>query len=347
MKKSQRDFRSGLDEAVKEELRQGYWPVYEHYCAVERGGVSSCTGLTDAGEIQELGKQLYKPSKMKHGTYAEAPVSVRGRSSELDRMGVNDDDSGMMYTFYRTNRAHLYSPLLVPGLFLEFAELADGDVVTLDVMLEWVSRYGTLGFEGRERRAGGYAEARGGPKDNLRSFASEASKANKVLRLYEAATAPGGPDELTILDHVNTQMLNERGIDISLTTPLQRRDAALAWVAHTVRDVVASECHPELYQGEHRYYQGWGFRSLLGAMYMQMMWLMTATGEVRKCKGPGCNKVIAFEHPEPSLEGLWQKGYRKPYKTRVDKEFCSSNCKAKWHYHNVAKPRREGEGTRS
>jgi hypothetical protein len=142
-------------------------------------------------------------------------------------------------------------------------------------------------------------------------------------------------------------MLIQQGIDISLTTPLGRRDAALAWAAHTVRDVVANECHPELYQGGHRYYQGWGFRSLLGAMYLQMMWLMTATGEVRKCKGPGCNKVITFEYPEPSLEGLGQKGYRKPYKTRADKEFCSSNCKAKWHYHNVAKPRRESEGARS
>ena len=141
-------------------------------------------------------------------------------------------------------------------------------------------------------------------------------------------------------------MLIQNGIDISLTTPLERRDAAQAWIAHTVRDVVANECHPELYQGEHRYYQGWGFRSLLGAMYLQMMWLMTATGEVRKCKGPDCNEVITFEQPEPSPEGLWQKGYRKPYKTRVDKEFCSSNFKAKWHYHNVAKPRRESEGAR-
>jgi len=235
---------------------------------------------------------------------------------------------------------------LVPGLFLEFAELADDADVTLDAMLDWVTLYGVLGLQGREQGRGDLQEARGGPKENLRSFASEAWKATKVLRLYEAATAPDGPDELTILNHLNTQMLIRGGINISLTTPLKWRDAALAWVAHTIRDVVASDCHPELYEGDHRYYQGWGFRSLLGAMYLQMMWLMTATGEVRKCKGPGCSKVITFEQPDPSLEGLWQKGYRKPYKTRADKEFCSNNCKAKWHYHNVAKPRRESEGAR-
>jgi hypothetical protein len=316
------------------------------YCVVGQGGVASCTGVEDPEELRELNEQLYEPGKAQHGDYLEAPLFVRGRSSELDRLGFGEDDQ-FSYTFYITNRAHLYSPLLVPGLFLEFAEPRERQrgYSRCDARLGQ-RRYGVLGLEGRGGGEGGPKEARGGPKDNLRSFASEAWKATKVLRLYEAATAPGGPDELTILDHLNTQMLIERGLELSLTTPLGRRDAALAWVAQTVRDVVANECHPELYQGGHRYYQGWGFRSLLGATYLQTMGLMTATGEVRKCKGPGCNKVITFERPEPSPEGLWQKGYRKPYKTRADKEFCSSNCKAKWHYHNVAKPRRESEGAR-
>jgi hypothetical protein len=190
MKKNQREFRDSSEEAVKEELRQGYWPVYEQYCAVGQGGVSSCTGVEDPKELRELNEQLYEPGKAQHGVYLEAPSLVRGRSSELDRIGFGEDGE-FSYTFYKTNRAHLYSPLLV----LECAELAAGEEVTLDVMLDWVSRYGVLGLEGRVRKEGGHEEtARGGPKESLRNFASEAWKATKVLRLYEAATAPGGPD---------------------------------------------------------------------------------------------------------------------------------------------------------
>ena len=40
------------------------------------------------------------------------------------------------------------------------------------------------------------------------------------------------------------------------------------------------------------------FRSLLGAMWLQMMFLVSATGKVRYCLGPGCNAVISFDQPQ-------------------------------------------------
>lgn len=82
---------------------------------------------------------------------------------------------------------------------------------------------------------------------------------------------------------------------------------------------------------------GWAFESLLGALYLQMAWVLVAKEEVR-CKQ--CDRVINYEQPEiPWEQLLAQKGKRKPYKTRSDKEFCSKSCADKWYYEKVRKPR--------
>lgn len=89
-------------------------------------------------------------------------------------------------------------------------------------------------------------------------FVFEARKANAVLRLYEAATALGGPDA-----EGNT------------------------------------------------FCSGYGFKFLLGAMYLQTIWFVSATGEFRRCQRPGCNKIFTSG--------------------RKDKRFCSDNCRVKNH----------------
>ncbi len=89
-----------------------------------------------------------------------------------------------------------------------------------------------------------------------------------------------------------------------------------------------------------------GIQILAGAMYLQMMQLLTSK-EVRRCKGPSCWRIIAFEPGEPYMGPSFQKNMRGKYKTRVDKEFCSDNCRVKWRYHNVIKPRREKARTQS
>jgi hypothetical protein len=78
-----------------------------------------------------------------------------------------------------------------------------------------------------------------------------------------------------------------------------------------VRRVVADDCYPELYQEEDTFRSGYGFKSLLGAMYLQMMWLMTATSEFRRCQRPGCNKIFTSG--------------------RKDKRFCTVNCRVQNH----------------
>lgn len=45
--------------------------------------------------------------------------------------------------------------------------------------------------------------------------------------------------------------------------------------------------------------QGWGFRSLLRAMYLQMMLYMKNGGEGRRCKQPNCYRLVTFGPPQP------------------------------------------------
>lgn len=46
---------------------------------------------------------------------------------------------------------------------------------------------------------------------------------------------------------------------------------------------------------------------------------------IRSCKGPGCPFFMSYDE------------------SRRDKEFCSKNCKEKWRYHHVVKPKRQGQ----
>jgi hypothetical protein len=82
----------------------------------------------------------------------------------------------------------------------------------------------------------------------------------------------------------------------------------------------------------------WGFRGLIGALWLQMAWLLEAEGRnVRRCKLPGCLRVIHFEPGEPVADPSLKKNVRGRYKTRVDREFCKGRgCKQKYHYRKTA-----------
>jgi hypothetical protein len=71
-----------------------------------------------------------------------------------------------------------------------------------------------------------------------------------------------------------------------------------------------------------------GFGSLGGAMWLQMMYLLTATGKIKRCAGPGCDKIIYFDSSselpdDPETRGRAVRG------TYKSKDFCSTNCRVK------------------
>jgi hypothetical protein len=230
---------------------------------------------------------------------------------------------------HRRENWDLYSPLKdKPELFLEFAELADREIDE-EAWRDWWTRNGVLGLGGSTPYL---AAAGGGPEETFSGFVEEARIANAVLRLWEAAHAGIGDEEF--LDRYLPQytLLQDRAKGLfgvwSMDVPRKATAPWLAMVGPHVQRRLTTECYP-LLVGAHNppFDRAFGFRSLLGAMYLQMYWLMTATGEVRVCKRLGCHRVITFDQPK-QLRDFWKFNDRsRGYKTRRDKVFCSPACK--------------------
>ena len=98
---------------------------------------------------------------------------------------------------------------------------------------------------------------------------------------------------------------------------------ALATAAGEVQDMVSSYCKPVLLVEEgSRTPSGvtarWNFKHLLGAMYLQMYWLMAAGNDLTRCEH--CGRLISLARPHP--EGR---------KRRGDKRFCDAACRQAHH----------------
>jgi hypothetical protein len=263
-------------------------------------------------------------------------------------------DGGGVYVVARDNvKDEEYRPLVeTPALFLEFARLAEGGEITREVWLEWVERYGVLGLDWRTSNEAmftglfGPVRQEGGPKENFRTFVIEARNANRLLRLMEAIESPKGPD----LNSFSKELWDIYGLhlpgNIRRMSPKEARVWGTGEAWHEVEKQIR-ECYPTVIPADGGFVQGWGFHSLISAMYLQMMWLLTAaTGpnvgnDVRWCKRPECTKVVDYRQPEqPAALGTKKNDRSRGYKTRKDKKFCSDLCKGLYHYHYVDKPNR-------
>ena len=340
-----------INEAAEKERRRGSWRAYKQY-------------------------------EFRHDDHGGAYVVARPEVTP-PRFESRYDDQRKGLVLTRTSDGHVdegpffeYSPLVShPGLFLKFARLTEHGRITEEVWKNWVRAYGVLGLEqhdmtrdliarylelgltlqeltdeltlldrwGRDHRL--YSgSSDGGPGESWVSFEREAHKAGRLLRIYEAATAKDDlgndrPNLATVQRYAE-----EEGFGRRIVTVREAKGWALGFVGFAVQEIISEDCYPLLHQEGFEITQGWGFHTLLGAMYLQMAWLMTAKDEVR-CKW--CGRVIAFEQPLISSENLGQRGYRKPYKPRADKEFCDRQCKDRWYYRNVTAPKRLSKGSMS
>jgi hypothetical protein len=270
---------------------------------------------------------------------------------DYDTIDVNQAND--VYVYARENvDDEEYLPLQVSGLFLEFASLADEREVTRDVWLDWVERYGVLGLNWRDPAdmmaigLFGPVCQEGGPYESYKRFVQEAKEANWVLRLFEALASPEGPNY--------TEYFKERFEIIGFRAPASAHemtpDDAKRWALHQVWNTVqykVQDCFPMVMPAEDRFVQGWGFHTLLAAMYLQMMWLLTTTGdEILWCKRPECTKVLTYDQPEqPKDPGMKKNDRSKGYRTRQDKVFCSDRCRALHYYHHVREHKHRDEGS--
>ncbi len=62
----------------------------------------------------------------------------------------------------------------------------------------------------------------------------------------------------------------------------------------------------------------WRFKNLLGAAYLQMYWLMTSEGELKRCEN--CGRTVSLARPYP-----------RGRKRRRDKRFCDDACRQAHH----------------
>lgn len=236
-----------------------------------------------------------------------------------------------------------YKPLETPDLFLKFARLAKLPN-TEERALSWAHQYGVLGLAG-EYHWGWY----GGEGESLAAFDAQVVRAAGILSLYEAvlnkdtdAAArliledfPSLSAETWITgsqsDHADTETILQTAKEGFGGDYLAYALETVCWLVETT---VRAHCYPTLRpegaSDPSVLGGGWGFKNLLGAMYLQMYWLIAAGGDVVRCKY--CTDIISLDRP-----GI---GDRKPPK---HKQFCSNACRQSHYYHNTTKPRRQSK----
>jgi hypothetical protein len=218
------------------------------------------------------------------------------------------------------NKWHSFKPLNeAPDLFLKFSRLhRERDFA--GAALSFSHRYGL---------PCGMAHT-GSPNFDppeeltLKRFLEESQKAWVVLSLYESVLNRDEIAARRLLTEGYFDWLNRRSPeDFEPLTPLQ---AALAECVSAVHAIVDKSCRQSLWVDCAGIPQpdpsavklDWNFDDLLGAMYLQMYWILTSGGNLVRCEH--CRRVISLARPRP-----------KGRKRRRDKRFCDDACRQAHH----------------
>lgn len=256
--------------------------------------------------------------EIRGGEIVAAPDRVRG----LQRGLTKEDDEGWIS----------YDPINdVPDLFLRFARLY-GEPHFDRAALDFANRYGLP--NGEDERAATFGEAGYETEAmnwRLSQFHHEARRAWVVLALYEAV--------LNDEDQTVRQLLSEHGEiepfegylyllemgpdghqNFALATGLRCALDATEEVVHKYcRQQIMLHMSPDMRPSlSHEIDISWTFDNLLGAMYMQMYWLIASSDSTTRCKY--CGRIISLGRPHPDGR-----------KRRRDKRFCDDACRQAHH----------------
>lgn len=249
-----------------------------------------------------------------------------------------------------------YDPLTeTPHLFLEYARIAEASD-PIHALLDWIHEYGLLGltlYEHDFQNIFGptqegkrilhelvsppmYYSPYGGRGETLTAYIMAVEQANQTLRLYESALNRDVVSlESLIFDNESSDSVNERlfyfiqdRIEGASATWLDGLvDAALRQVHEYISSVHAF-CYPVItYDGSSsaepllkpdHFRAATIPRNLEGAMYLQMYWLITSSGELSRCEN--CGRILSLTRPNP--EGR---------KRRNDRRFCNDSCRQAAH----------------
>jgi hypothetical protein len=255
--------------------------------------------------------------EIRDGEVVAPPDRVRG----LNRGLTNEDDEGWTY----------YDPINdVPDLFLRFARLY-GESDFNKAALDFAHKYGLP--KGADERPAPFGEAGFVTVPltwSLSQFRHEARRPWIILALYEAV--------LNDEDRTVRKLLAEHGDiepfkyclstlemvpehqNFALTLGLKCAVGATEEIVHKycrqqIRLFTKPDTRPSVFNKKDI---AWTFDNLLGAMYLQMYWLVASSDGVVRCEN--CGLIISLGRPHP--------GGRK---RRSDKKFCDPACRQAHH----------------
>jgi hypothetical protein len=199
------------------------------------------------------------------------------------------------------------------------------------------------GLMGQERISG-Y-----GCRESMSGFAKAAGEVRTCLRTYEALRR----DEDLDLEKRSSEV---GPLPVDAMRPWEREQGhERAWLFGVLGRMIQTRLHEHLYPQFNIYTRGgyptgrfvlsWGFHSLLGAVWIQMAWLLENESSVKFCRLPDCRRVITFEPGKSADEigtikdadGRFKRNARGKYKTRTDRYFCRGRgCKQKYNYRKKA-----------
>ena len=221
----------------------------------------------------------------------------------------------------------LFDPLEeAPDLFLKFSRLhRERDFG--EAALRFTHRYGLPCGSSREDPR---VYVPGHPEQlTLHHFFEESQRAWVVVSLYESVL---NRDEdtarslLTDYRHLDNAFQENFNVLNRLSPEVTALQCALVAAVFTVDPVVRESCEQSI--GVHidgmaqpdpsAVKLDWTFDNLLGAMYLQMHWLLTSGGNLVRCEY--CRRVISLARPHPQGR-----------KRRRDKRFCDDACRQAHH----------------
>jgi len=212
-------------------------------------------------------------------------------------------------------------PCHEPDLFLKFARLY-GEPDFEAAALEWCRGYGMPGASAAENYRGppDIFICDDGRRMPISAFREEAAEARRILLMYEAVLNRDEKAALTLIHPEDVAYLRSRGI---AERELGRRalERALDSARWRVTSVIHDYCAPMLVPTDAHSLEvksHWNFYNLLGAMYLQMFWLM-ASGE-NVGHGEYCGQIISLARPHPEGRKRWR-----------DKRFCDDACRQAHH----------------
>jgi hypothetical protein len=218
-----------------------------------------------------------------------------------------------------------------PTLFARFAQLdiPDDERVQAEVAREWAQEYGLLGVTAAGATGDGLAAFPQGAHDreSVARFVAEARAAKRALAFYDAALRA----DLAAVEALDPH--DEFYPAVEWHPVVEARKWGLHAASVLTQSRVSAWCAPMIAWRSGSPAGVWGFKSLAGAMWLQMLFVLTGDHAGRVCANPDCpTPKFSWKRGEDYINGGKARGRQRRY--------CSEECRRHAHYINKTKPRR-------